>query len=110
MAKSAQDRPQAPSGAPLCGMRVSGGRFEAHGVSLSLLVGNLRNRVGRVVIDRTGLTGQYEFVLEFAVRPDDTERPSVFAAVEEQLGLKLEPGRAPVRVLVIEQIERPTDN
>lgn len=106
--KSVQERPQAPSGAHLCGMRVSGTRFEAHGVSLALLVSNLRSRVGRVVIDRTGLRGEYEFLLEFAARPDDTDRPSVFAAVEEQLGLRLEPGRAPVRVLVIEHIERPT--
>lgn len=102
------ERPRAPSGAPLCGMSVGGTRFEAHGMSLAPLVTNLRSRVGRVVIDRTGLTGQYDFVLEFAVRPEDTDRPSVFAAVEEQLGLKLEPGRAPLRVLVIEHIERPT--
>jgi uncharacterized protein (TIGR03435 family) len=110
MEKSGQERPRAPSGAPLCGVRVAGGRFEAHGVSLALLVANLGSRAGRVVIDRTGLTGEYEFVLEFATRPEDTDRPSVFAAVEEQLGLKLEAGRAPLRVLVIDQVERPTDN
>ena len=63
------ERPQAPSGAPLCGMSVRGTRFEAHGVPLASLVTNLRSRAGRVVIDRTGLTGVYEFLLEFARDP-----------------------------------------
>lgn len=95
---------------PVCGMRVAGTRFSANGVSLEMLTANLRSRVGRVVIDKTGLDGRYDFALEFAVRVDDPDRPSIFTALEEQLGLKLETGRAPVQVLVIDQIERPTED
>jgi uncharacterized protein (TIGR03435 family) len=94
--------------APVCGLRVAGGRFTANGISLPLLTTNLRSRVGRVVIDKTGLTGRYDLSLVFAARPDDPDQPSVFTALEEQLGLKLENGRAPLQVLVIDRIERPT--
>ena len=94
--------------APVCGMRVAGGRFTANGIALPLLTTNLRSRVGRVVIDKTGLSGRYDFSLVFAARPDDPDQPSVFTALEEQLGLKLESGRAPLQVLVIDRIERPT--
>jgi uncharacterized protein (TIGR03435 family) len=73
--------------------------------------------VGRVVIDQTGLLGNYDFELNFAP-PDgradapmnQQSLPSIFTAVREQLGLKLEPLKAPVEFLVIDHVERPTDN
>jgi uncharacterized protein (TIGR03435 family) len=63
--------------------------------------------VGRPVIDRTGLDGAFDFALQF----DDTgiARPTLFTAVH-QLGLRLQPSRATVDTLVIEHIERPTEN
>jgi uncharacterized protein (TIGR03435 family) len=79
----------------------------------------LRPAAGRFVVDRTGLTGSYRVVLEFdrmaQLRGPATvaqpEAPlSVFTAVEEQLGLKLQPARAPRDVLVIDRLERPTEN
>jgi uncharacterized protein (TIGR03435 family) len=63
------------------------------------------------VVNRTGLSGEFDIDLRFT--PDSSpagapEFPSIFTAVQEQLGLKLEPGRAPARVLVIDSVERPT--
>ena len=62
---------------------------------------------GRVVIDRTGLTRIFDFELRWAQDPTDTTRPSIFTALQEQLGLKLESTRGPVDVLVIDHVERP---
>jgi uncharacterized protein (TIGR03435 family) len=82
--------------------------------------------IGRQVLDRTGLTGRYSFNLQWTPErtsgpgssgsngaSDDGEnspRPSIFTAVQEQLGLRLEPTRAPVQVLVIDQLNRPSEN
>ena len=74
--------------------------------------------VGRVIVDRTSLDGYYEFTLEYAARPGNAagvtdpadDRPSIFTALQEQLGLTLRSERAPVDVLVIDRLERPTSN
>jgi len=77
---------------------------------------------GRPVIDKTGLTGAYNFTLEFAPEylnagtgnPDNDASepvaPSIFTALQEQLGLKLESGKGPVSHLIIDHIERPSEN
>ena len=101
------------NGAPPCGMMAGGGSIRAGGMSLSVLVSNLAGPAGRPVVDKTGLTGNYEFVLSYnpqpgAERPSD--QPSVFTALEEQLGLKLQADRAPLEVLVLDRIERPTED
>jgi uncharacterized protein (TIGR03435 family) len=74
----------------------------------------LGRETGRPVIDKTGLTGKYDFTLEFepAARADkeDRGRPSVFTALEEQLGLKLVSAKEPVEVLVIDSIQQPAAN
>jgi uncharacterized protein (TIGR03435 family) len=77
---------------------------------MAALAENLRSRGGRVVIDRTGLTGAYDFKLEWAPDPANNAdaRPSLFTALQEQLGLKLQPSTAPLAVVVIDRIERPT--
>ena len=65
-------------------------------------------------MDKTHLTGKYDFTLTYVpaakAASDETGGPSVFTAVEEQLGLKLVPGKAPMDVLVIDSIERPAAN
>jgi uncharacterized protein (TIGR03435 family) len=72
--------------------------------------------IDRPVIDRTNLTGTYDFDLWFAaaglgaVSPDATNLSSIFTAIQEQLGLKLESTRGPVEVLVIDAVDRPTPN
>ncbi len=67
----------------------------------------------RKIIDRTGLKGQYDFTLKWASEGDPSEEaagPSLFSAIEDRLGLKLESTKAPVDVLVIDSIEKPTPN
>jgi uncharacterized protein (TIGR03435 family) len=74
--------------------------------------------VGRVVVDKTGLRGVWNVELEFApdLTPNATsgapltDAPSLFAAVQEQLGLRLQPARGAVEVLVIDHIDAPTED
>lgn len=78
-------------------------------------IGGASGQIGRRVVDQTGLTGQWDFTLE-AVPPNqslsDTENtgPTMLEAVHDQLGLTLKPARAVVPVLVIDKMERPSEN
>jgi uncharacterized protein (TIGR03435 family) len=65
--------------------------------------------LGIPVIDNTGLTGLYTFNMNFSIREDDG-LPTIWTALEEQLGLKLESIKAPIEVLVVDRVERPTSN
>ena len=89
-------------------------RFEFDRFTMAKFAQALEPDVDRPVIDRTALVGTYDIRLVFAPRsssgfgstnPQDT--PELFTALTEQLGLKLEPGRGPVEVLVIDSVERP---
>jgi uncharacterized protein (TIGR03435 family) len=113
--------PQLPDGRPACGMRFGpGNRLVAGGTSMAALARSMSNQVGRIVVDKTGLSGGFDLELEFTPDPglaggqppavSDTNLPSLFTALEEQLGLKLVPARGPVEMLVIDRIERPTEN
>ena len=88
--------------------------LEVAGIGMAKLIELLSDEVGRVVVDKTGFSDRLSFRLEFApvvglqTAPSDASASSLFAALEEQLGLKLEPARGPVEVLVIESVERPT--
>jgi len=63
------------------------------------------------VIDKTGLTGRYDFTLEYAGLGDDATGPNIFSAVEKQLGLKLDKSKAPLDVIVIDHIDKvPVEN
>lgn len=98
---------------PEPGFGVGGGkgRLRGLGASMASLAAVLSDQLGRVVLDQTGLKGNYNFTLEFA--PDDapdTASASVFTAIQEQLGLKLKPRRAPVDVLVIDRVQKPSEN
>jgi uncharacterized protein (TIGR03435 family) len=69
----------------------------------------------RAVIDKTNLKGRYDLRLEFANEeggdnPANSSRASIFTAIQEQLGLKLSPGKGPVEFFVVERVERPTAN
>ena len=77
--------------------------------SMAVLAATLSRLMGRKVIDRTGLSGVYDFTLEFAP-PDaiDSPLPALVTALQEQLGLKLEATNGPVEVLVIDHAEKPT--
>ena len=94
-------------------MTAGGNRIMVQGMSLDNLVGNLSGTTGRLVIDETGLTGNYDFELKWT--PDDQQGaadagPTLFTALEEQLGLKLVPAKGPVDVFVIDHVERPSAN
>jgi uncharacterized protein (TIGR03435 family) len=95
-----------PDGKPRkCEFDVRFGNVHGHGMPMELLNTSIAGFTGRVVIDRTGVTGPMDFDLTWGT---DAAGPSIFTAVEEQLGLKLEPIRAPVEVMVIDRAERPT--
>jgi uncharacterized protein (TIGR03435 family) len=92
-----------------------GSEVTAKGVTLDEFVHSPLMRTGkRLVVDETSLKGTYDFTLKWA--PDlagqesRTDAPSLFTAIQEQLGLKLVPSKAPVEVIVIDHIERPSEN
>lgn len=91
------------------GIRMETKRDTMQKLALQLSVSS-----GRPVIDRTGLDGEYQYTLEWfpanRIPPADSDVPSVFTAVEEQLGLKLETGRAPQDFLVIDYAGKLSEN
>lgn len=95
-------------GEPGCGtIQMSDGHISAKGFPLRTFGSYLTS--GRSVIERTGLTGYFDIRLEWAASPAD-DGPSLFTAVQDQLGLKLESAKAPFDVIVIEHAERPKEN
>ena len=99
-------------------------RIDAVGMAMPALVEMLSNEVGRTVVDTTGFAGVFNVRLEFApdlpgfdtgpasVRPSASVAPglTLFTALQEQLGLRLVPAQGPVDVIVIERVERPSEN
>jgi uncharacterized protein (TIGR03435 family) len=97
---------------------------EAQGATLDEFSKLLRLVVGRPVIDKTGITGRFDIRVDFSregtelagiqlkepVPSDPSGPPSIFTAVQEQLGLRLESGRGPIETLVIDRIEKPSEN
>jgi uncharacterized protein (TIGR03435 family) len=94
-------------------------------ITIAMLVEQLGNFVDRPIVDRTGLTGTFDATLEFAfafrqggadgtanamISSDPSGPPSIFTALQEQLGLKLESQKGPVEVLVIDHVEEPSSN
>jgi uncharacterized protein (TIGR03435 family) len=113
-----------PPDAPrLCVAEGRLGSIRIGGAPLADLAPMLSTRVQRTVVDRTGLKGTWDLTLTYAPEPAqippgplfpgvsfDPNGPSLFTALQEQLGLKLEATRAPVEVLVIERVDHPTAN
>jgi uncharacterized protein (TIGR03435 family) len=102
---------------PLCGVRMGSGSMIAGGLTMPRLVANLTRVVDRIVVDRTNLAGAFDIDLHWApeqsspdAAPVDPNAPSIFTAMQEQLGLKLDSTRAPVDVLVIDHVERPAED
>jgi bla regulator protein blaR1 len=103
--------PRSADGRLLCGLNTVGSPMTAGGYPMSEFVRWLTGQTQRMVIDRTGLAGGWDFELTFAP-PDvaaaaSSDAPTLFTALEEQLGLKLDSTRAPADVLVVDRIERP---
>ena len=105
-------------------MRMGGGMLHGEGVQLDFLATTMSGQLGRLVIDKTGLTGKYYVDLSWTPDPGqagagpfgelpqapDPNGPSIFTALQEQLGLRLESQKAPVETLVIDRVERPSEN
>jgi bla regulator protein blaR1 len=125
-------------------MRMSPGQAVGQQVGIAFLAQDLAQRLGRTVIDQTGLKGTYDFELNFAPEqgrggvfggpgpgdgapppppppgagpglikeppPADPNGPTIFTALQEQLGLKLESQKGPVEIIVIDHVEKPSEN
>jgi uncharacterized protein (TIGR03435 family) len=103
-----------PGGGPMFGVP---GYIRVTSRPISSLANYLSPQVGRPVIDRTGLQGYFDIELKFTSdqltspgQAPDNAAPTLFAALQEQLGLRLESGRAMVEVLVVDSISKPTEN
>jgi uncharacterized protein (TIGR03435 family) len=118
-----------PGDLPPCGRLFENpGRFTGRSVSPALLATRLSSIAGRVVVDRTGLTGLFDVDAEWGLteaqyaefvqqlppgvtpRPFDASKPSLFTALEEQLAVRLQSATGPVEVVAIDSVERPTAN
>lgn len=113
-------------GGPRLGEIKSGGttvnygsnRLEVEGPkSTALLAEVLSEEVGRPVLDQTGIAGRYDLILKwapehgvFGAPVSSNAPPSIFTALQEQLGLKLESQKGPVPVLIVDQVEMPSAN
>jgi uncharacterized protein (TIGR03435 family) len=119
-----------PDGQPGQGLMIMGGNggpLTGQGIPVSNLVRVLSRQLGRTIVDETRLTGKYDFTLQWTpdertgpmsaatqgggdAPPPDSSGPSIFTAIQEQLGLKLESRKVPVEMLVIDRAEQPSEN
>jgi uncharacterized protein (TIGR03435 family) len=128
-ARGAAPPPPPPGELPSCSSSLAPGNIVIRSqtmpqfaTALSMLT-NTGSSLGRLIVDRTGLEGYYDVDLRFTpdripnfgpggppqgLPPIDTDAASIYAAMREQLGLKLESQRAPVDVIVIDKVEKPT--
>jgi bla regulator protein BlaR1 len=107
-------------------LRMTGTQITGEGVPLASLAGLLARQLGRPVLDKTGLTGKYDFSLQWEPEAEAGQSPAggdhnlqsvpsvdaggLMAAVRSQLGLKLDPAKTEVEVLVVDHLERPSGN
>ena len=108
-----------PKDAACGGLPNSPGHTKGYNLTASNLAGNLSWLLSKPISDKTNLAGRYDVELRWTPEPielrsnasSDQDVPSIFTAIQEQLGLKLQPSRVPVRVFVIDHVERkPSDN
>lgn len=116
-----------PDGRGSAGMMEGGrGKLTGQGLPIKTLVYLLSlQHLGRTIVDKTGLVGNYDFKLQWTPESQsaasaqqgadntlspDSSGPSIFTAIQEQLGLKLESQKGPVEIFVIDHVERPSEN
>jgi uncharacterized protein (TIGR03435 family) len=125
--KLREAKPGDPGAGDMKGSQISGD-LTAQAVPIATLVQSLTQMLGHPVSDKTELKGVYDFKLQFTpddrlqppsgappnfrfpLPPADSNAPSLFDALQEQLGLKLESGKGPAEVMVIDHVERPSEN
>jgi uncharacterized protein (TIGR03435 family) len=112
---SGNNNAPAPGGGPPCGNSGGPGAIVSGGNTMD----GLANRLGRVpdlgrpVVNRTGLNGKFDYEIQFTPDQAGLAAPdaiSIFTALQEQLGLKLQPQRGPVEIFVIDHVEMPSEN
>ena len=112
----------------MCGMRIGPGSFAGGGMPLSQVASALSPLVQRIVVDKTGLMGAYDVDITYTPDqlpqgpggplppgitpppPIDPNGPSIFTALQEQLGLKLDSQRGPVDVFMIDRVDHPSED
>jgi uncharacterized protein (TIGR03435 family) len=122
-AAASQGAAPADAQTPICGPKTGGaGGLILVGAPIQQLSGLLALMLGNTVVDKTGLMGRYDINLRYAPErqlpagvnipgpPVDPNAPSIYIALQEQLGLKLDSQKMQEEVLVIEHVERPTEN
>jgi len=114
--------PPSPNDPFPCGLMGLPGMVRMGGMPISQIIVMLTNQTGRMVLDRTNLPGNWDLTLKYAFEPragqqlppgvpaPDPEAPTLFTALQEQLGLKLESTKAPVEVTVVDSIEHATND
>jgi bla regulator protein blaR1 len=122
----------ANSGEPGPMLRMGRGELTGKKVQMPMILQALSQQLGRPVIDKTGLTGEYDFALQWTPEPGQggfpggppggppgagpeppppgADGPSIFTAIQEQLGLRLDSQKAPVETIVIDGVEKPSEN
>jgi uncharacterized protein (TIGR03435 family) len=120
LAKSGAKFKPSEAGGTTIDRRRSALHIQGSDDTLALLARELAQILGRVVVNKTGLTGRYDLTLRWTpddaptpslnAAPDPNAPPGLFTAIREQLGVKLEPSKAPVPVLVIDHVEKPSGN
>ena len=123
-ASSYPDPVKGPDGIPMnksFRIKLGGGQagLDARGMSTSDMASHFSRQLGTVVVDKTGLTGDYDFSLHwtsdasgggtFNASVSDASASSLLTAIQDQLGLKLEPQKSPMQVLVIDHAEKPAE-
>jgi len=111
-----------------CGLLIGPNTAKGGKIAMKELTDGLSNILGRPVVDKTGYTGKFDVALEFSQEgidtvgmfagapfivgksPDDDSRPSIFSALQEQLGLKLESQKGPAELLIIDHAEKASEN
>jgi uncharacterized protein (TIGR03435 family) len=93
------------------------GHLIAENVTMEAFAKDLSRIVGSLVVDRTGLSGYFKFELDWSPEqtlsnpePSSDDHPSIFAVLQQQLGLKLESAKIPVSAIVIDRAEKPSAN
>jgi uncharacterized protein (TIGR03435 family) len=111
--------PPQPGSVPRGGLRRSPGSMMGAAIPISVIAMSLSQQLGRPVVDKTGLQGLYDFKLQWSPDPSpaagrdaavDQDGPSIFTALQEQLGLKLDPAKGPVDIIVVDSAQKPTEN
>jgi uncharacterized protein (TIGR03435 family) len=106
-------------GRPPQRVMIGRGGFTGESVPIAFLVQQLSQVLGRTVIDKTGLPGTYKIDLQWTPEPGpgseagagaDNSGPTIFTALQEKLGLKLDSQKGPVDILVIDSVAKPTEN